>query len=683
MISLDTETTGLDFHHGAKPYLVTICDEDGNNSWWEWDVDPLTREPQIPEEDLDEIQTVIHAADQIVLQNPKFDVRALQTAFRGRLQWDWAKTRDTLIAGHLLASNAPHNLTTMVLVYLGYNSQPFEDAIKEATNKARRIARRDFPEWKIAKAGLAEMPSAKASCWKFDMWLPKALVDEASRDPAYAFPEHWLDLVSEYANSDSATTIALYKEQRKLLKKRGLWKIYEERLKILSVVYEMEQTGITLNRNRLEELETTYQEESAKAEKVCLSVARKYKYDLTLPKSGNNGSLTTFIFEEMKLDPVKVSQKTGKPSLDAECMDHYKANLPGDSQELRFITALGDKRKRDTALNYMEGYRRFGVALTVTYGRKVVAVSHEWFRLFPSLNPTGTDTLRMSSSNPNEQNISRKEGFNLRYCFGPAPHREWWSLDYDNLELRIPAYESDEREMIELFEKPDEAPFFGSYHLLVASILHPKKWEQCLREDVSFKKKYPTIYGQTKNFNFADQYGAVMRADGYGTADRAAGIQGAQAKVRKRLPEIAKLNVKMIAFAEKHGYVETMPDKEVDSKRGYPLLCSRSRWGGVKPTIPLNYHVQGTACWIMCRAMVKVQAYLDILNREHKGKNYQMIMNVHDEIVLDFPKRLRKGNLPKVQKIRKIMESIGDCVGVPLTCGIDYHPNNWSEGISV
>ena len=94
----------------------------------------------------------------------------------------------------------------------------------------------------------------------------------------------------------------------------------------------------------------------------------------------------------------------------------------------------------------------------------------------------------------------------------------------------------------------------------------------------------------------------------------------------------------------------------------------------VKPTIPLNYHVQGTACWVMMRAMIKVQEYLDSL-----GDGYRLVMNVHDEIVVEMPKKANKGNLPKATRIRELMESIGDCVGVTLTCGMDYHPNYWSQ----
>ena len=89
ILSLDTETTGVDFKHGSKPFLVTICNAIGINTWWEWDVDPLTRQPVISAADLAEIQTEINKAKLLILQNPKFDFCALQTIFSGFLKWDW------------------------------------------------------------------------------------------------------------------------------------------------------------------------------------------------------------------------------------------------------------------------------------------------------------------------------------------------------------------------------------------------------------------------------------------------------------------------------------------------------------------------------------------------------------------------------------------------------------------
>ena len=62
IISLDTETTGLDIRHGAKPFIVTTCDEVGEHRDWEWWVDPLTREPIIPKKELRQVQELIDGA---------------------------------------------------------------------------------------------------------------------------------------------------------------------------------------------------------------------------------------------------------------------------------------------------------------------------------------------------------------------------------------------------------------------------------------------------------------------------------------------------------------------------------------------------------------------------------------------------------------------------------------------
>lgn len=685
IISIDTETTGLDCYHGARPFLVTTCNQAGKNTWWEWKVDPLTRKVLAIESDLLEIQQEIDRSDELILQNPKFDYKMIHLLFQdagSELRWDWAKVRDTLLAGHLLASNQPHDLTTMGLVYLGINIEPLEDDVKKATQEARRLAKSDYPDWRLAKVGLPEMPSAKESTWKYDMWLPRAIAE------AESYPENheWRTVCSEYANGDSAVTLPLYLRQAGILEQRGLTQIYQERLKVLPIVVAMEDRGITISSDRLEELQNDYREDSSRAGRVCKTIASGLGYALTLPKSGNNKSLTDFVFGPLGLKAEKSSKKTGKPSLDKSVLEHWEATLPAHSKAMTFVRSLKGKRKRDTALNYMEGYKKFWLPL-VDYP--------EWFRLHPSLNATGTDTLRWSSQNPNEQNISKQEGFNLRYMFGPAPGREWWSLDAKNIELRLPAYESGETDMIDLFERPDDPPYYGSNHLLVFDILHPDLFA---KHGKDVKKLFAsTWYQWTKNGNFAVTYGAMEQS---GTADRAYRVPGAQHIINKRFGKIKQLNDRMIEFAQKNGYVETMPDKTVDPKRGYPLLCSRNNWGSISPTIPLNYHVQGSACWWMMKAMIRCQALLDDYNADRKPEyRAYMVMQVHDELVFDFPKsavnpssvkdwktdkfNYLRTNLPTICKIQDLMAQGGDDLGVPTPVSCEYHPNNWSEGISV
>lgn len=661
--SLDTETTGLDLRHGAKPFFVTFCDLEHNTTFWEWDVDPFTREPIIPPEDIYAIDEIAEDSE-LVLQNPKFDFVALRS-IGCNCSWKISSCHDTLMGGHLLASNHLHDLTTQAREFLRLNIKPYEDALEKACQEARRLARSKYPKWRIAEAGLPEMPSAKEKVWKNDMWLLRAL----AKEEGYAADHPWYTMVAEYANADSFVTVNLHVEQMRLFEEKGLVSIYAKRLELLPIILKMEDRGVTYSSERLTQLRTEYIEESAYAERVCVNIAKQYGHDLTLPKAGSNKSLEEFVFNVLELQVLERSKKTKKPSLNKKAIEAYQALLPKGSKSKLFMEKLRAKRQRDTAVSYMDGYQKF-----------MFPVSEGWACLHPSLNPTGTDTLRWSSSHPNEQNISKQKGFNLRYCFGPLPGRVWYSLDAQNIELRLPAFEAGEDEMIALFERPDDPPYFGSNHLLVFDILHPELFKEhgAAVKDI-FKS---TWYQWTKNGNFAVQYGAIESS---GTADRAYNVPGGQKLIQARFSNIAKLNERMIAHAEEYGYVETMPDKTVCPERGYPLLCTRTERGGILPTVPLNYHIQGTACWWMMKAMIRCQEYLDTLNDALVSRGlepqYFMVMQVHDELVFDFPDR--EDNLPIIREIKRLMELSGDDLGIPTPVSCELHESNWSEGVSV
>ncbi len=661
IISLDTETTGKDFYHSARPFFVTICDEAGETSYWEWDVDPLTRKPSVPLGDLDEIQKEIDRADIVVLQNAKFDVTALSMLYGGRLRWDWSKVRDTLLAGHLLASNQPHDLTSMSMVYLGVNILPLEDAIKAACQESRRMARSQYQDWRIAKVDDPEMPSVKDNTWAVDMWLPRAI----ARHEGYTEDHSWWTVLADYSNGDSSVTLPLWLKQEELIEKRGLMAIYLERMKLLPITQGMESCGITVSEKKLQESLRECRRISSEVGRTCVEIAEGRGFSLSLPKSGNNNSLREFLTDSryLGLSTEKVTAKGGV-CLDKSVMEEWSLRLP-DGEAKRFVEYLIKKRKCDTSASYIEGYTRFWIEVPRFPG---------YYVLHPSLNPTGTVTLRWSSSNPNEQNIAgdRQEGgFNLRKMFGPLPGREWWSLDYENIEMRIPAYESGEDLMIDLFERPNDPPFFGSFHLLNFSIIYPKLFWPLSEEKGAVKSGLPKYYHKVKCFGFAKSYGA-----GPETADAAAGIKGAYALVEKQLKKHSQLNAKMIDMANRLGYVETIPDRSIDPSRGYPILCSRSKWGKVSPTTPLNYHVQSTAMWCTMKAMIRCDE--ELRRWGSRGFDARMVMQVHDEIVFDLP-AFGKKNRGKIDSLKGLMERSGDDIGVPLRVSVSYHPTSWGE----
>lgn len=747
MLSIDSETNGVDHFHGTQPYLVTTCNDNGDQAWWEWDVNPLTREVQVIYSDLEEIADAIASSDYLVLQNAKFDAQALATL---GLDFPWHKTYDTLIAGHLLASNQPHNLTDMALHYLGADIQPYEDSVEQAVKECRRMVQQarlriqrrakkaevteepdstvvtatkrktaakskkppidprldKMAEWRIADEGLEEMPSAGGSIWKADMWLPRAV----ARHLGYPEDHPYWTVTSEYANTDSSTTALLWKAMEREIRKRGLWEIYVERMKLPRIAYAMEARGVTYSHTRLCEQRREYTEQAQNLANTCVSIAEGNGYDLQMPKgSSSNKSLLNYLFENrdfynryaLQAGPAMAkslrSDKTGKPSLDKAALEYYEAVTEEKSDDHAFVRALRELRKRTTAVTYMDSYERFGLPLRDVDGNEI----GEWIVLHPNLHITGTDTLRWSSTNPNEQNISEREGFNVRYCFGPAPGREWYSMDAKGIEDRLPAYESEERELIDIFERSTEPPYYGSNHLLRFHTVYSDIWEaelgtvckveNCCKGkvvDISrigphCKSKYAyTYYKWAKNGGFAKQYGG-QKAKVDSTFRR----KGASELLDARFAKLAALNQYWIRFAEKYGYVETMPDRTVNPKKGYPVMCTRTSSGKVLPTVPLNYHIQSTAMWWMMKAMIRCHEQLELWRLD--GFDAYIVMQVHDELVFDFPKAAHpledpeNSNLWRVRVLQELMMKGGDDIGIPTPVSVEWHPENWSEGISL
>lgn len=828
MMAFDCETNGLNVFHGNKPFMLTTCDESGDQKVWIWEVNPLTRQPTIPPGELREIKNrfaitaswgkskdeELRERHVLIAHNAKFDVEFL-TALG--VEVPWPMVRDTLLAAHLLASNQPKDLTALVTTFFGKEEgekmQGYEDATEQAVNECRRMVQQarlkvkraksnpkkkkvpkeqairftteggivaedlfghdeweevaveessnPIASWRIADTGLAEMPSLKEKKWKADLWLPRAMVKhlwetsqagvtwaagglphelEDQQGWEYRPPgtdgeddkgHPWWTVTRDYANTDSAVTVALWPVLKAEIVRRGLWKIYLERLKLLPVLQRMETRGVTVSKSGLEELRTTFQEDSATAHTLCTNLAASYNhtcpdcvpteveiakavydhkakpeiktkcdtcggtrlasYCLELPKNGVNASLRIFCFDVMKLPPYySKKSKTAAPTLDKNAIEQYLNTLPKRGKQRKFIEALRRKRKCDTALSYLESYEKFWLPTK----------NSDTFVLHGSVNATGTDTLRMSMQNPNTAQISKQEEINLRYAFGVAFGREGWSLDAKNVELRLPAYKCKEQELIKLFESPDDSPYYGSEHLLNFSTVYPDIWQDALDNRVwewedghkgervtlatvgpYCKKKYKDTYYQwCKNGDFAVGYGAIDRAGGGGTADQSFHRTGSHARLTKRFANKEKLNQEYIRYASKYGYVETYPDRTVDPSNGYPLLCTRTEWGRILPTVPLNYAIQGTAVWVASRQLVIADAELSRWRRE--GFDAWLVMYVHDELVLELPYAPDKGNLPRIMGLKKLLEVVGDDLipPVPVVMGVEYHVSNWGEG---
>jgi DNA polymerase-1 len=273
-------------------------------------------------------------------------------------------------------------------------------------------------------------------------------------------------------------------------------------------------------------------------------------------------------------------------------------------------------------------------------------------RVHTSYNQTVAATGRLSSSDPNLQNIPARTalGRRIRGAFVPEPGHRFLAADYSQVELRIMAHMADVPELVEAFRQGEDihqrtaAEIFGVMPGMVTKEMR----------------------GQAKTINFGILYGmgSVSLADQLGIPRKAA--QEFIENYFRRFPRIKEYIDETIAQAEKDGYVTTLFNR----RRYFPDINSPDRMARQQALrAAVNTTIQGTAADLIKKAMLGLRQAL-----REGGHRSKMILQVHDELVLECP----DNEIPTVRPIvRRCMEGVA-ALRVPLTIDIKSG-NSWEE----
>lgn len=635
LLAVDTETTGADFFHGCRPFFVSTCTPEGRQVSWNWPVDPETRTPIIPPGDTKQIAGYLKGK-RLVFHNAKFDIRALATvgvdvpALVG-----WENVEDTHLASHCLNSLTSHKLKDLALLHLDLDDRDQQE-LQTATTAARRIARK--LGWNIARKHHLHFPAMKRApgegWWVLDTWLPEALAKAG-----HALDPSWATNLATYGNLDTVRTMGLWVLFQGWIREERLWHQYSVRKRLLPITYGMEDAGLTYSKARARNLGVVFTK--------AINRAATHAYRLLPPEVKalapegeiNFRSVTQLrpiLYDHFKL-PVFNSGKEG-PSTDKDTLVLLSNHTAPTSRAHHFVNNLLTLRQANTALGYLDSYKT---------AHCLIANRPEWGLLHSAVNIAGTRSTRQSSSNPNSQNISDQEEFNLRRAFGPLPGRVWVSIDYANIELRIFAYESGDRRLIQAFEGGQ------SVHMVIASELWPKEYKALGPKQFKKTRKYKW----TKNGNFALIYGAGKK-----TADTTYRLDGAYERIRNRFPLIDRFMATYQAKGRRDGYITTLG--------GYRLYVPKDG-----PHKAVNYFVQGSAGWALMLGMIRCQEYLK------RKPGHRLIMAVHDELVFDLPRNHHVNQT--AGKLGRIMARSEEDIGLPTPVNPEIITTSWDKGESL
>jgi DNA polymerase-1 len=376
--------------------------------------------------------------------------------------------------------------------------------------------------------------------------------------------------------------------QRNGIEEGGLAQLMDEvEMPLIEVLAAMEQNGVLLDQKRLADIGEGFEQ---RIETLQAEIFELAGHEFTI---GSPQQLAEVFFDELGL----TKKRRGKT---------------GFSTDARVLSQI---REEHEIVAKVEQWRELTKLKSTYLDALPELIDAETGRLHTTFNQTATATGRLSSTNPNLQNIPirTEEGRPIRSCFvAPRGHR-LLSADYNQIELRILSHIAGENALREIFARGED--------------IHAATAAEVLGADP--KKVTPGDRSKAKMVNYGIAYGLSA----YGLADRL-NIEQEEAaayidRYFERFPAVKRYIDETIESAKKDGYVSTL----LGRRRPIPELRSgRPQVRGQGERLAVNMPIQGTSADIIKIAMVEAQRQLEKSDLETR-----LVLQIHDELLFEGP----------------------------------------------
>ncbi|WED21903.1 DNA polymerase I [Vibrio sp. JC009] len=437
-----------------------------------------------------------------------------------------------------------------------------------------------------------------------------------------------LEQAAPYAAEDADVTLRLHNRLNESIEQdEKLKSVYQEiEMPLVPVLSRMERTGVLIDDMLLGAQSQEIAVRLEELEKEAYEIAGE-EFNLSSPKQ-----LQAILFEKMGL-PVVKKTPSGAPSTNEEVLQELALDYPLPKRILEY---------------------RGLAKLKSTYTDKLPKmINPHTGRVHTSYHQAVTATGRLSSTDPNLQNIPvrNEEGRRIRQAF-VAPHG-WkiMAVDYSQIELRIMAHLSGDQALLDAFKHGKDIHAATAAEILGLDIDQVSSEQRRRAKAINFG----LIYGMSA-FGLAKQLG-IPRGEAQSYMDT----------YFERYPGVMQYMEDTRAQASEQGYVETLFGRrlhlpEIKSRNGMRRKAAERA--------AINAPMQGTAADIIKKAMLLVDNWIQ---SEGEG-NVKLLMQVHDELVLE----VKESSLDEIEsKVQKLMESAAS-LDVPLVADAG-HGDNWDQ----
>lgn len=391
--------------------------------------------------------------------------------------------------------------------------------------------------------------------------------------------------VCPYAAEDADITLRLYNIFLPMLKDEGSYKLFTDiEMPLVPVLADMERTGVCLDTEALKAVGAGFDEQLRQIEREVWDLAGE-EFNIQSPRQ-----VGTILFERLHLDPKAKRTSSGQYTTSEEALERIRHKSPIVDKILEY------RRMRKLSGTYIDALPKL--------------INPRTGHIHTSFNQTITATGRLSSSDPNLQNIPVRTaaGREIRKAFRPEPGQLFFSADYSQVELRIMAHLSGDESLIEDFRLGHDI------HTATAAKIFHKAPEDVTREERS----------RAKTANFGIIYGITA----FGLTERL-GISRTEAK--------QLIDTYFITYPRVHAYMQTSIDRAREQGFTTTILGRRcylrdinshnATVRGLAERVAINAPIQGSAADIIKIAMVAIYRRF-----REEGIRSKMILQVHDEL---------------------------------------------------
>lgn len=435
-----------------------------------------------------------------------------------------------------------------------------------------------------------------------------------------------IEKVAPYACQDADFTLQLSSILWPSVQEKKLDKLYRSiELPLIEVLADMEMWGVKIDVHALKELSSELEQELDQLKKKIFQICNE-EFNLNSPQQ-----LAHILFEKMKLPPSRRTKVTKGYSTDFNILQELSRNYPIARHTLEYRQLAKLKSSYADSLPLL---------LDPLTGR-----------IHTSYNQTVAATGRLSSSDPNLQNIPvRGElGRRFRQAFIPEDNHLFLSADYSQIELRVLAHLSEDPSLMETFLKDRDIHQETANQVFGDSFLYPEDQRR-----------------RAKIINFSIIYGASAYSLARELENSTSEAQKFINLYFEKFPRVAEYLEKRVMEAQEKGYSETLFGR----KRQVPELRHKEKLTQqAGRRIALNAPIQGTAADLMKKAMIDI--WREIKKKHLKSK---MILQVHDELVFEVPDEERE---EMEMLVKERMERVFH-LKVPLKVHLGWGIN-WAE----